>query len=303
MAGSPKVRSRRRQSALTFRFRYPSGESILARTARPRLQASFHLARWENSFFDFRFPRSEVVPPKPWPITGVKRICARIPGYNRADIRPVSRLFDQPTLQRIEQDIIRTGKTEHPPLPFRSCQDMVVSLMLEFRRLEKRTDLGTEKLYTIALVGVTAQPHPDMMNMVGHQAVSRANQSFTHRRVKHHLAKRSVKMFGQPALLAMGNRHGPKDDGIGLIKLAFQPWQIVGEIRTGFPSGNVGSVEIFKAHGEMLARTDVRGYPIFVAADVQSAHTSQFGKFLRELFQRRLTSAATNSQSPGRRRG
>ena len=57
MAGSPKVRSRRRQSALTFRLRDHNllEEAILARTARPRLQASFHFARWEDMFLNSRF--------------------------------------------------------------------------------------------------------------------------------------------------------------------------------------------------------------------------------------------------------
>jgi hypothetical protein len=119
---------------------------------------------------------------------------------------------------------------------------MVVSLMLKFRRLEERTDLGTEKLYAVALVGVTAQPHPDKMNMVRHQTVSRANQSFTRRRVKHHLAKRGVKTIGKPALLTMGNRHGPENDCVSLVELAFQSRQIVGEIRTGFLPGDVGRI-------------------------------------------------------------
>jgi hypothetical protein len=43
-------------------------------------------------------------------------------------------------------------------------------------------------------------------------------------------------------LLTMGNRHGPEDDGVGLIELAFQPWQIVGEIRTWSSLGDVGSI-------------------------------------------------------------
>ncbi len=122
------------------------------------------------------------------------------------------------------------------------CQDMVVRLMLELGGFEKRTDLGTEKLDAVALVGVTAQPHPDKMKVVRHQAVSRTYQSFTRRRVKHHLAKRGVETAGKPALLTMGNWHGPENDGVSLVELAFQPRQVVGEIRTEFPPGDVGSI-------------------------------------------------------------
>jgi hypothetical protein len=43
-------------------------------------------------------------------------------------------------------------------------------------------------------------------------------------------------------LLAMGNRHGPEDDGVGLIELVFQPRKVVGEIRTWFSRGDVASI-------------------------------------------------------------
>jgi hypothetical protein len=36
--------------------------------------------------------------------------------------------------------------------------------------------------------------------------------------VKHHLAKRGVEIVGKPALTAMGNRHGPENNSIGLVK-------------------------------------------------------------------------------------
>ncbi len=146
--------------------------------------------------------------------------------------------------------------------------------MLEFRRLEETAELGTQELDAIALVGVAAQPHPDEMNVVRHQAISRTKQSLTRRRMKHQLTKRSVETVAQPALLPMGNRHGPENHGIGLVELVFQPRQIVGEIRTRFSPGSVGSIEKFKAHGRILARTDVRGYWIFCSRRHESAQTS-----------------------------
>ena len=249
---------------------------ILARTTRPRLQPSFHFTRWENSFLNSRFTHGKIVFPKPRPVAGIKRIRARTARNHRTEKRPLSRFFDQPTLQRIEQDIIRTRETERPPLPFRRGQDMVVRLMLELGGFEKRTDLGAEKLDAVALVGVTAQPHPDKMNVVRHQAVSRTYQSFTRRRVKHHLAKGGVKTVGKPALLTMGNRHGPEDDGVGLVEFTFQPRQIVGEIRTWFPFRMVGNGQRFRIHSLIMARTHVRGYVIFRSRRRQSAQTSRF---------------------------
>ena len=150
---------------------------------------------------------------------------------------------------------------------------MVVSLMLELRRLEVRTDLSPEKLDSIALVSVAAQPHPDKMNMVRHQAASRTKQSFARRRVKHQLTKRGVKAIDQPALPAMENRHGPEDDGVSLVKFTLQPRQVVGKIRTEFSYGSVGSIEKFKAHGGILARTNVHGYPILRSRRRQPAQT------------------------------
>jgi hypothetical protein len=115
-------------------------------------------------------------------------------------------------------------------LPLLGRKHMVVGLMLEFRRLEKRTNLGAKKFDTVALIGFVTQPHPNQVNMVGHKTISRANQSFAYRSVKHHLAKCRMETVGQPALLTMGNGHGPEHNGVSLVELVLQPRQVMGKI-------------------------------------------------------------------------
>jgi len=75
------------------------------------------------------------------------------------------------------------------------------------------------------------------MNVVGHQTISRAKQSFARSRVQHHFAENSMKRFAKPALLPMHGRHGPEYDGITLIKLSPEPWQIVRKSRTVVDAG------------------------------------------------------------------
>ena len=120
------------------------------------------------------------------------------------------------------------------PLPFLSCQHVIVRLVLEFRRLQKRAELGAEKLNRIALVGLPSQTHPDQVNVVWHKAVSRAEESFPTRRVEHHLAKRGVEALIEPASLPVGDGHSPENDGVGLIEFPAQTREIMGKIGTRF---------------------------------------------------------------------
>ena len=198
---------------------------------RFRLRRSGHFARGEDALLNFRFAHAQVVLPKPRPIVGRERVYARKARNYRAQIRPGRRRFDQLCLQGIEQHVVRTGDIEGMLPPFRDRQDMVVRLMLKLRRLKQRTELGAEKLHPVTLVGVTAHAHPDEMNVVRHEAVSRAEQSFPGRRVQQVLAEGSVDTVVQPALGATRDGQGPKHDGIGLVKLAFQPREIMREGR------------------------------------------------------------------------
>ena len=112
-------------------------------------------------------------------------------------------------------------------------------LVLELRRLQERAELGTKKLDRVALVGLAFQTHPDQVNVVGHQAVRRANKTFPGCRVQHHFAKGGMEALIEPALLAVGYRHGPENDGVGLVEFAAQTREIMGELGTSFLLGIV----------------------------------------------------------------
>ena len=133
---------------------------------------------------------------------------------------------------------------------FRERHDVIVRLMLKLRRLKQRTELGAEKLHPVTLVGVTAHAHPDEMNVVRHEAVGRAEQSFPGRRVQQQLAEGSVETVVQPALGAAGDGQGPEHDGIGLVKLAFQPREIMREGRARSFFRQVRNLRRWLAHGD-----------------------------------------------------
>jgi hypothetical protein len=100
-------------------------------------------------------------------------------------------------------------------------QDVVVSLVLESRRLERQPQLRAQELDAVSLVAVEAQAHPDQVKVIGHEAISWAKQPFARGRVEHHLAKDGVESRTEPTRLAMRQGHRPENDGIGLIELAF----------------------------------------------------------------------------------
>jgi hypothetical protein len=76
---------------------------------------------------------------------------------------------------------------------------VIVSLMLKPDWMEERTKLCAEEFDSVSLVSVSMQPHPDEMEVIGHQAIRWAKQPFPRGSVEHHFAKSSVKSFIEPA--------------------------------------------------------------------------------------------------------
>jgi hypothetical protein len=52
--------------------------------------------------------------------------------------------------------------------------------------------MRSQKGHSIALITVQTQPNPYQMNMVRHQAIGWAEQTFTHSRMQHQLPKTAV---------------------------------------------------------------------------------------------------------------
>ena len=198
--------------------------------------------------------------PKPRSKITVERSQPWIPGHDRSQIWPVRRRFHRLGLPRVEQHVIRAGDAERVPLPSFGRQDVIMRLMLKFRRPEERPELRTEKLDPVALVRFAADSHPDEMNMVGHEAISGANQALSRGGVQHNFAKRGVETVREPALSAVCNGHGPEYHGIRLIELALEARKVVREGRARLKFVPIARPEILGFHGGKLARTDVRGY-------------------------------------------
>jgi hypothetical protein len=122
---------------------------------------------------------------------------------------------------RIVHDV-KANFLECPALSLFLTQDVIMWLVLKAYRFQQLADVFAQELHPILLVGIASQTHPDEMNVIGHQAISRAIQSFTGGGVKHDLAETCVESFVEPSRLAHGHGHGPVDDCIRLIILAGQ---------------------------------------------------------------------------------
>ena len=97
--------------------------------------------------------------------------------HGGAAVFPLAKLRHQLRTQRIFKDVMaNAGKRIAAAFLF--LQHMVVGLMLEFLRRKSRFEVRTQESHAVALVGIRAQTHPDQMPVVGHQAISRAEQPF-----------------------------------------------------------------------------------------------------------------------------
>jgi hypothetical protein len=79
------------------------------------------------------------------------------------------------------------------------------------------------------------------MQVVGHEAIGRTNKTLASRSVKDKFAEGGVKTIVEPALFAMGDRHAPEDDGVGLIEDARQAWEVEGPVSVGRVHGLLSS--------------------------------------------------------------
>ena len=64
------------------------------------------------------------------------------------------------------------------------------------------------------------------MNVIGHQAIGRAEESLACRGVEHDFAKVGVERIGQPTRAAHGDGHGPVNHCVSLVVFAWETLQI-----------------------------------------------------------------------------
>ena len=96
-----------------------------------------------------------------------------IAGHNCSGKRPILRVLDQFGNARVVNDV-KTHSTERLLPPLFLAQDMVVGLVLKAMRTEQFPDMLAQKLHAVPLIGIAPQPHPDQVNVIGHQTVGRA---------------------------------------------------------------------------------------------------------------------------------
>ena len=127
---------------------------------------------------------------------------------------------------------------ERVPTPLFLLEHMVVRLMLEFLRREFRFEMRAQERHAVQLIGVQTQPHPNEMQVIGHQAIRRAEQSLARGGVQQQFAEGGVKFFVQPAAPAVGDGQCPMNHGVALVILAWQAGQIKRPVQVRFVHGD-----------------------------------------------------------------
>ncbi len=193
------------------------------------------------------FPR--VKSPELWPESLVQWVQRRITGDDGARKLPVTRMLHEFRPQRILVNVV-ADPDKRVSLSIILFQHMIVRLMLKLQRREFRPEVSPQKYHGVALMGIQTQAHPDQMQMIRHQAVSRAEQPFAGGGMKHHFAKRSMKCFVQPARATAGNGERPVDHGVALIVFTRETRQIERSIEIHFLHGEGETVCRASANGE-----------------------------------------------------
>ena len=197
----------------------------------------------------------------------------RIAGHDRSAIGPRLRFLYQPGADGIRQDVKTDfGKGSAPP--FFLAQDVVVCLMLKMMRAQDRGKMFAQEFHSVALVGINAQPHPEQVNMVGHQAIGWADQPFPGGGMKHYLAESRVENFVQPAGAAQGDGQCPVNDRVALIIFAGQSREIKAPIHA-LAGKAIGCGGGFRLHGKENRAGSRRLPHHFVASNVSSIISSR----------------------------
>ena len=154
-----------------------------------------------------------------------KRVQIRIARYDRADVWPscgfVAQTCPYGVLQHIERDL---GK--RAAFPVLLAQHVVASLVLKLVRPDQAPKVRAEEHHPVELIAVAPHAHPDEMNVVGHEAITRTKQIFAGRRVKQQLAKLLVERFVQPPSSPILQRLRPMHDRVALVEFACKSRQV-----------------------------------------------------------------------------
>lgn len=167
--------------------------------------------------------------------------------HNGPAKRPHFRLLDQPPANRVRQNI-EADPGKGILFALFLAQHVVVRLMLEAMRAQRRAKMFAQKFHAVALDCIAAQAHPEQMNVVGHQAISRAKQTFARGCVEQHLPEVRVEIFVEPARATQRQGHRPMNDGATLLILAREAGKIKIPIRSTTGKASILAVGGFGFH-------------------------------------------------------
>ena len=149
----------------------------------------------------------------------------RVAGNDRTAIRPIAFTLHQLIAYWIGQRVeTKTSKGITPPFLF--AQDMIVRLMLPLATAAQRWfKMRAQEFHRVELVAFPAQTHPDEMQMVRHEAISRTEKLFSCGGVKHKFAKNGMESGREPSACAFFQSICPEDDRVALVMMPFQSWK------------------------------------------------------------------------------
>ena len=214
-------------------------------SSRRRLRAQ----RWSRRRRQFGLAFGNIQFPKQLPISFLHRMNIWVAGNDGTAERPIPLFANQFVAHRIGQSV-KAKARKRISFSFLLAQDVVVWLMLPLTAVAQGwLKVGAEKLHGVELIALPAHAHPDEMKMVGHQAVSWAEKSFTCGGMEHQFTKLGVQGWRQPSACALLQRVRPKHHSGTLILVPFQSrefafawWRHDVDMDMGFTPRNVKTV-------------------------------------------------------------
>jgi len=122
--------------------------------------------------------------PEAGPIAGCEGVQVGVAGDEATEERPIFRGGGQCGPDGIHEHVT-AGLGEGIALSLFVFEDVIVRLVLKAGVAERGFQVTAEEGEAVFLVGVVAKSHPDEMNVIGHEDVSRAKQSFSGAGVEH----------------------------------------------------------------------------------------------------------------------
>ncbi len=219
---APSSRSRRRKEAdssvATDVRRWIGRRLGQPASSCRRLRLQWRRARGWRLSLSF----SNVEFPKQFPIPVFHGMNIRIAGNDGAAVSPINLSLYQFCPHWIRQRV-KTKAGKSIAFAFFLSQNVIMWLMLPFAATaQRRFKVRAQKLHGVDLITFPAHSHPNQMQMVRHQAIGRAEKSFSCCRVQHQFSKPRVKCLREPTARALLQRVRPKYHGMTLVSVPFQ---------------------------------------------------------------------------------